>query len=95
MIDFDAYKTVIASAVCQHMPSTAIASGMISAVDQTAVVNAFCDAYLPDPNDRTVPCNVPAIEAWLAGRAGHGIAKLMQRECIRRRMYAASLRSAE
>ena len=93
MKDLDAYKTVIASAVCQHMPSAAIASGMISAVDQTAAVNAFCDAYLPDPTNRTVPCNVPAIGAWLAGRAGREIAKLMQRECIRRRMFAASLAS--
>ena len=91
MKDLDAYKTAIAFAVCQHLPSAAIASGMISAVDQSAVVNAFCDAYLPDPNDTTVPCNVPAIERWLAGRAGHEIAKLMQRECIRRRMYTASL----
>lgn len=38
-------KTAIVAAVCQHMPTAAIATGLVSPVDSSAFVRSVCERF--------------------------------------------------
>ncbi len=77
--------SAIRSAVCTHMPSAAIASGMLSPVDQAAAVSALAT----DWEALNKPARVSEVEEWLNARGivgGRQLARAVRMEVIIRDM---------
>lgn len=62
----DEIKTVIIVAVCQYLPSAAIATGLVSPVDTTAFVRQMCERFPYGTRPEELGCS--KLKAWLKDR---------------------------
>lgn len=80
---------LIESAICQHMPTAAIASGWLSPVDPSAWVASMCERF-PE-SDRPESLGLTALCDWLTGQgvtAGREFVKALRVQWLKERMRA-------
>jgi hypothetical protein len=89
--DFQFAKRAIEQAICVHMPSAAVASGWMSAVDVTPWVNAMCDRF--PPSARPSDLGMPALTKWASEQGiecGERVLKELRKRWLLDRMRAES-----